>query len=226
MAFLYNFSIGIAELVYVFSIIIAMDLLMVKKKISKRSARKVVHLWLGGLIVFWFLYNSVYAQYLFIIPVLIFIGIMLYPLMRHGRASVRILNFVKMDDLYEVVYGPLIFMLMFILFTFIAFKSIAGIAALCAVVFGDGIATIAGKYACNHYMKGKKSIEGSAGFFIASLLSIYAFISVLFPGSFTLFVARVTVLASLVGAIVEGITPGNFDNLTVPLAVWLVFLLV
>ena len=130
-----------------------------------------------------------------------------------------------MGNLYEVMYGPLIFMLMFIIFTIVAFRSIAGVAALCAVVFGDGVAPIAGRYACNHYLKGKKSIEGSIGFFMASLISIFVFVSVFFPGGFTVRISRITVLASVVGAVVEGITPGNFDNLTVPIAVWLIFLL-
>ncbi len=226
MAFLYNFSIGVAELVYVFSIVIAMDFLMVRKRVSRWTARKIIHLWMGGLIFFWFLFNSQYARELFIIPLIAFIAVMLYPLLRKGKASFRMLNFVKMENIYEVVYGPLIFILIFVLFTFIAFRSLAGVAALCAVVFGDGAAPLAGKFGHGFYMKKRKSVEGSAGFFIASLLSIYAFTSILFPGAFTVRVSRFAVLASLVGAIVEGVTPGNFDNLTVPIAVFLIFLLV
>lgn len=224
MALLYNISIEMAEIVYIFAMAIAMDILIARRKVSKSTARKAIHLWMGGLIVFWFLFSTQYAQLLFIIPIAIFIAVMLSALYKRGPHT-RIIKFVKTGNLYEIMYGPLIFMTMFILFTIIAFRSIAGVAALCAVVFGDGIAPISGKFACNHYRNGKKSIEGSVAFFMASLISTFIFVSLLFPGSFTVRISRITVLASVAGAVVEGITPGNFDNLTVPIAVWLIFLL-
>lgn len=226
MPILYNILIGVAEIVYIFAITAAMDALVERKRISRGAARKVIHLWMGGLILFWFLFNSQYAQLLFSIPLLIFIAVMLSALSKRGPHTNKVLKFVRMDNLYEVMYGPLIFMVMFIFFTAFAFKSVAGVAALCAVVFGDGIAPIAGKYACVHYANGKKSVEGSMAFFIASLLSIFVFITILFPGGFTLRVARVTVLASVIGAIAEGVTPSRFDNLSVPILVWFIFLFV
>jgi phytol kinase len=224
MALLYNILIEIAEIVYIFAIAIAMDILVERQKISNSTARKAIHLWMGGLIVFWFLFSTQYAQLLFIIPIAIFISIMLSALYKRGPHT-KIIKFVKMDNLYEIIYGPLIFMTMFIVFTIIAFRSIAGVAALCAVVFGDGVAPIAGKYACNHYHNGKKSVEGSLAFFIASLISTFVFVSLLLPGGFTVRISKITVLASVAGAVVEGITPGNFDNLAIPIAVWLIFLL-
>ncbi len=225
MLVLYNLAIVVAEVLYIFSITLVMDALVERKRISGSIARKVIHLWMGGLIIFWFLFNSQYAQLLFSIPVLIFVAVMLSALSGKG-AHKKVLKFARMDNLYEVVYGPLIFMAMFVLFTAFAFRSIAGVAALCAMVFGDGIAPIAGKYACVHYANGLKSLEGSAAFFIASLVSIYALTSILIPGGFTLRVSRVAVLASAIGAIAEGVTPGKLDNLMVPILVWLTFLLV
>lgn len=226
MPILYNVLVGIAEIVYIFAITIVMDVLIERKRLSKSAARKIIHLWMGGLIVFWFLFNSQYAQLLFSIPILIFIAVMLSAFSGHSLFKKKVLKFAHMGNISEIVYGPLIFMAMFIFFTIFAFRSVAGVAALCAVIFGDGIAPIAGKYACVHYANGRKSVEGSIAFFIASLLSIFAFTAILLPGSFTLRIARIAVLASLIGAIAEGVTPGKFDNLTVPILVWLVFLFV
>ena len=61
MALLYNISIEIAELIYVFAITIAMDVLVERRRIPKSTARKVIHLWMGGLIAFWFLFSTQYA---------------------------------------------------------------------------------------------------------------------------------------------------------------------
>ena len=226
MPILYNAIVGIGELVYIFAITIAMDALASRKLISNATARKVIHLWMGGLIVFWFLFSSQYAQLIFSIPILIFIIVMLSAISGRGPHAPKVLQFALADDPHEIAYGPLIFMAMFIFFTVFAFKSVAGIAALCVVVFGDGIAPIAGKHACVHYANKRKSAEGSIGFFIASLLSIFIFTTILVPGSFTVRVSRIAVLASVIGTIAEGVTPGKFDNLTVPILVWLIFLLV
>ena len=164
-------------------------------------------------------------QLIFSIPILIFIIVMLSAMFGRGPHAPKVLQFARAGDPHEIAYGPLIFMTMFIFFTIFAFKSVAGIAALCVVVFGDGIASIAGKHACVHYANKRKSVEGSIGFFITSLLSIFIFTTILIPGSFTVRVSRIAVLASVIGTIAEGVTPGKFDNLTVPILVWLIFLL-
>ncbi len=226
MPILYNTVVGIGELIYIFAITIAMDSLVKHKRISNGTARKVIHLWMGGLIVFWFLFSSQYAQLIFSIPVLVFIIVMLSAMFNRGPHVPKVLQFARAENSKDVAYGPLIFMVIFIFFTIFAFRSVAGVAALCAVVFGDGVAPIAGKYACVHYANGRKSVEGSIGFFMASLISIFIFTVILIPGSFTIQVSRIAVLASIIGAITEGVTPGKFDNLTVPLLVWFIFLFV
>ncbi len=226
MAVPYNAIIGIGELVYIFAIAVAMDVLVSKRRISESAARKVIHLWMGGLIVFWFLPTGQYAKVIFSIPILAFVAVMLTALPKRAPHATKVFRFARERSRTDVIYGPLILMAMLIFFTVFSFRSIAGVAAICAVSFGDGIAPIAGKYACAKYANGKKSIEGSLAFFVASLFSIFIFTSILLPGSFTVRVSRIAVLASAVGAVAEGITPGKFDNLTVSILVWLIFLLV
>ncbi|HUC38789.1 MAG TPA: hypothetical protein VL944_01525 [Candidatus Acidoferrum sp.] len=225
MAFIYNISIEILELIYIFSIALAMDLLVERKRVSKGTARKIIHLWMGGLIVFWFLFNSSYAQLLFAVPPLAFIGAMLSGIPKGSKYFDKVLKFAKMNDIYEVVYGPLIFVSMFVVFTLIAFRSFIGVAALCAMVFGDGIAPIVGKYARNRRPSIKKTFEGSVALFFGSLISIYVFLSVFFPASNINFLF-VAASASAVAMLVEVATPGNYDNLTVPLSVWVILLAV
>ncbi len=223
MSLLYNIGIGAAELVYVFAIIISMNYLVGIGKISKSTSRKVVHLWLGGLILFWFLFNSSIAQWLFTIPIFITIVLLLFGTIAGGGYKQRMMRFTRSGDAKEVLFGPLIFLLIFILFTFVAFKTPGGVAALCAMTFGDGIAPIAGKYAKYKYFDGRKSIEGSLALFIGTLFSIFVMFIVFFPNlsSLLLFIA---IIASLVATLVEAFTPSKYDNLTVPIATWLVFL--
>ncbi len=226
MAALYNAIVGIGELVYIFAIAVAMDALVSKGKISGSIARKVTHLWMGGLVVFWFLPTGQYAKVIFSIPILAFVAVMLTALQKRAPHAEKVFRFARERSRIDVMYGPLILMAVLVFFTIFSFRSIAGVAAICAMAFGDGIAPIAGKYACAKYANGKKSIEGSLAFFVASLLSIFIFTSILLPGSFTVRVSRIAVLASAVGAVAEGVTPGKFDNLTVPIIVWIIFLLV
>ncbi len=223
MSLLYNIVIEIAELAYVFFIVILMNHLAGAGKISQKTGRKIIHIWFGGLIPFWFLFNSGVSRLLFIIPILVSIALLLYGTFAEGKHRQRMMRFTRGGDAREALFGPLILMLVFVFFTFVAFKTFGGVAALCAMTFGDGVAPIVGRYARHKYFDGKKSVEGSLAMFIGTLFSIFVMFIVLFPGLnySLLFVA---IVASLAATIVEALTPSKYDNLTVSMAAWLVFL--
>ena len=222
MTLLYNIGIAILEMAYAFSIAVAMDALMVRGKVSNEISRKVIHLWMGGLIVFWFLYTAQYGEYLFLVTPLIWVGIMLHSMSPKSHYKATVKRFTRRNNINEVVYGPLIFFMMFIVVTIIAFRSLGGVAALCAMVFGDGVAPLVGRHANKHYLGGKKSIEGSIAVFAASFLSTVAVFAYLFPAApAKLFYAAAA--TSVVAALVEALTPRNYDNLTVPIFVLAAF---
>lgn len=219
----YNLVIALAELAYLGLIVLIMDRFVGLGRISKSSARKIVHLWLGGLIPFWFLFKPGYARFAFAMPIIVAMALLLLGIFVEWKGRTRILSFEMSGSVREVLFGPFMFMIMFLFLTFVAFKTFGGVAALCAMCFGDGIAPFIGAKAKYKYLKGNKSVEGSLGFFIVTLASIFVMFLVFFNGTDPLLLLA-AVPAAIFGTIAEALTPGRFDNISVPMVVWLVFL--
>jgi dolichol kinase len=219
---LYNLIISVSELVYTFSIAALMSMLIKKGKVAQLTSRKIIHLWLGGLIVFWFLYKPAYGMEYFLVTPLAWIAIMLYAFFSRSNHADLVKVFARRNDINEVIFGPLLFISMFVIFTIVAFRSLAGVAALSAMVFGDGVAPIIGAHAKKHHFNNKKSVVGSISVFIAALISISIFGVVFFTGLGTKFYI-IAALVSAIAAVAEAITPQNYDNLTVPVAVYISF---
>ena len=222
MTLLYNAAVAVLELVYAFSIAFAMDALIRKRMVSQRTSRKIIHLWMGGLIAFWFIYAAPYAQLFFIITPVAWIAVMLYALGGGSRYHEIVKRFARENDIMEVMHGPLLLLLMLIIFTLAAFMTAGGVAALAALTFGDGVAPLVGKRAKRWYFRGRKSIEGSAAVFAASLFSMLVIFAAFLPASFARLI-YVAAVASVAAAIIEALTPRDYDNLTVPVFVWLIF---
>ncbi|MGC9011249.1 MAG: diacylglycerol/polyprenol kinase family protein [Candidatus Micrarchaeia archaeon] len=221
---IYNSIIAVVELVYTLFIVRLTDILVKRKKLSQDMSRKIVHLWAGGLVFFWFLYAAPYAQYFFIITPLIWVILLLYTGLFKGADDPNVRSMTRNNDPHELLYGPLFFVIMMIVFTFLSFKTVAGVAALSAMGFGDGVAPIIGKFSKIKYMHGRKSLEGSISVFLATLLGIFT-ILLLFNSSLNFAMSQQNILllaaAALIGTIVEAVTPSNYDNITVPIIVWL-----
>ena len=141
----------------------------------------------------------------------------------HGK---HIRKFAREYDLKEAVYGPLLLFLVLILITAIGFRTLIGIAAICAMCFGDGIAPFAGRYAKIKFKFNGKSIEGALAVFAGTLISallILLFFSryIVLPHAYSSLLLPFLIIAALVAAIVEFVTPNKYDNLTVPLSVFI-----
>lgn len=226
-ALLYNSIIAVVELVYTLFIVRLTDLLVKKGRLSQDMSRKIVHLWAAGLLFFWFFYAAPYAQYFFITTPLIWVLLLLYTGLFKGPDDPNVRSMTRKSDPHELLFGPLFFVLMMIIFTFISFKTIPGVVALSAMGFGDGLAPIIGKYSKLKYFKGRKSIEGSFSVFIATILgalAIFALFNSTLNFQFNAYNIEVLVAAALIGTVVEAVTPSNYDNITVPIIVWLFLL--
>jgi len=224
----YNSAIAIVEIIYTFFIIGVTNVAVKRKRMSQDMSRKIVHLWAGGLLFFWFFYAAPYARYFFIITPLIWMVMLVLTALTKGPDDPNVRSMTRNSDPKELLYGPLFFVIMLILFTFVSFKTIAGVTAIAAMGFGDGVAPIVGKYSKTKYMKGRKSIGGSVSVFLATVLGVFVILA-LFNGtiSFTLNTTGVLLLlaAALIATIVEAVTPSNYDNITVPVVVWMFLLL-
>jgi len=116
-----------------------------------------------------------------------------------------------------------------VLALFFASKPYVIAAGILPMAYGDSVASLVGeRFGRRHYkLVAVKSLEGSAAMFLASFssftLSLF-FFSTLYPFS-ALEKILSALAACVVGALVEGLSPMGFDNLTVPALSVLTFLL-
>jgi len=100
-----------------------------------------------------------------------------------------------------------------------------GAAGVFCLAFGDGIGGWIGRMYGRHRYKvpwaKEKSVEGSLGVFLTSLIFIYI-ASMMFPPVFS---PVKIIIGALVATILEGFSPAHSDNLFVPLGVAFALLL-
>jgi dolichol kinase len=115
-------------------------------------------------------------------------------------------------DIGRFVTGPVTLGLGALL-ALLLFPSPAAAIAIYALAFGDGFASLVGMFFGSNrpaFLRGK-SVEGSLACFTAVLISAYGVSGNL----------RVAVLSGLTAMIVEAFSIGDYDNLTLPIAVGL-----
>ncbi len=220
----YNIIIFGFEILYSISISLTINLLVKRGKLTNINGRKLFHILMGGLILFWFFYQTVYAKVLFSLVPLGFISLILIAALGKAPHKGSIARLTRSGNIKEATKGPLLFFLMLVLITTVGFKSIAGLTSLCAMAFGDGIAPFLGKNA-KHKMPNGKSIEGAFGVFIGSLLSSFIIYALFFEGT-AVSAYIMLIIAATAASIIEFFTPSNYDNRTVPLSVFMLLYII
>ncbi|NTU97549.1 MAG: phosphatidate cytidylyltransferase, partial [Chlorobiaceae bacterium] len=84
--------------------------------------------------------------------------------------------------------------------------------------WGDGLAPVIGTRfgKMKYHILSDKSIEGSLAFFVGSVAAGLFFVKLILPESFD---PLQIIVVSLIATVVEGVSPKEVDNLTIPLAV-------
>ena len=147
------------------------------------------------------------------------------------EADVRTMS--RSGDRRELLRGPLLYGVVFVVATAIWFRELPASVALLALCFGDGTADIFGRrwgdYFPGHLPWSKrKSWVGSAAFFafsfVACLIGSAAFFRAGWSARPAIELALPLMIASLVGALVESAPYKDVDNILVPFAVANVFI--
>ncbi len=117
---------------------------------------------------------------------------------------------------------PLLATFYLLLSTFLALVLLGvpyAIFGLLAISFGDAAATLVGKLAGKHRISynQEKSIEGWIGFFVATSLSIFIFLTIM-PEYAIFSPLAIALIAGTIGAFIETIPTVN-DNTIIPLGV-------
>ncbi|HEC96154.1 MAG TPA: hypothetical protein ENI59_00555 [Euryarchaeota archaeon] len=220
--YLYNGLIAIAQFLYTIFIVLVTDALVKRKVISQSLSRKIVHMWAGGMVLFWPLYTGNTAPCFFCITPGIWICLLLYVATTKGPDDPTVRSMTRSGDPKELLRGVLYFPLMTIILTLIFWRSeslgpeqFPALAGIVAVGFGDGIAPILGQYSKKHFeiWKGtKKSFLGSLGMFLGSFIGILVFTPIVLG-----YVPKIThiLIISILATLVEFFSPKDVDNLLI-----------
>lgn len=210
------------------------DYFAVKGLISKKLSRKIIHIGTGPIFVLcWLLFpEDPLSRYLAaIIPLLITVQFFLIGVgVIKDQASVDAMS--RTGDPKEILKGPFFYGVVFVLLTIFFWReSPIGIVALMILCGGDGFADIIGRRVPSVALKWSpgKSIAGSIAMFLGGLIfsSIlififirFGFLNIIFWESFLKIL-----LLSILATIIESLPVRDWDNVTVPVIVVLVGLI-
>lgn len=199
------------------------NLLTDKKIIGKSFSRKVIHIGTGPIFVLcWMLFpEKAISKYLAaLVPFLIVLQLFLVG---KGKMEDRtsILAMARSGEKAELLRGPFIYGIVFVLITIFFWKSIHAVVALMILCGGDGIADIVGRRVKSPGLPWTKSktVAGSIAMFLGGFLltlGVLAFVIISFQLTASIRSVILPLLAiSFLATLVESITPSDWDNLTV-----------
>lgn len=202
-----------------------MDFVAHRGWISSRLSRKIIHIGTGPIFVLcWLLFdNQPSGRFLAaLIPLAITIQFLMVGVgWIKDEASVTAMS--RSGDRKEILRGPLIYGIVFVLITLFFWKNPIGIAALMILCGGDGIADIVGVRIASPRIPWapNKTIAGSLALFVGgsllSMLILGAFSQAgVLPHTLLAYIPGILVI-SFCAMLVESLPFKDIDNFTVPL---------
>ena len=211
-------------LVITVSFLRLMDVIANRGWMDGKLSRKLIHIGTGPIFVLcWLMFSdATISRWLAaLIPLLVTIQFALVGLgIIRDEASVQAMS--RTGDRHEILRGPLLYGIMFVLLTIVYWKdSPIGIAALMMMCGGDGIADIIGRRIKSPKLawSREKSFAGLVSVFVGGLLMTLFVVAVyigmgVFAAPLAAYLLPITLIA-LGGTLVESLPFRDIDNITV-----------
>lgn len=201
--------------------------------------RKFIHIMIGNIVFLWWIFQDEFIMaFLAAAP---FIPILMYSSLKgHSikeRNEHRTIRAALADaSLNGHKFGLVYYAISWTILAFLLFdhRLIASIAIV-SMAYGDGMGGVIGRKFGKRRLLGKKTLEGSSAVFVftaIAILVVIAFYGLLssigwFPVHYVPLTMALTIalLTGIYVSFVELITPGEFDNLVIPLSVGIILLL-
>lgn len=224
------FSLGDAAglvLVYTYvGIVISMTAWLIKRR-PDIDRRKAIHILVGNIVFLWWIFDDRWVMGL--LAALPFVFLLLA--IAHRSAPKRLNgSFLEEATVQGHKYGLVYYAVSWTVLAILLFddRMVAGIA-IASMSFGDGVGGLVGKKFGRTGLYRGKTVEGTVTVFLGTVLStlavmaFYSFLSGYVPqlGVPALAPLTAVAVASLTGAfvaVVELFSPGEYDNLIVPLS--------
>jgi dolichol kinase len=211
------------------------DLIKKKGLASQYFTRKLIHLALAPIFLFtFFLYSGEWFSpwIAVIIPVIYLIAILLIN-MDIIKISQLTTTMSRSGDPRELLRGIAYYLIVVIIVCIVGWSSYPllswysplAIFVISILAVGDGLADIIGRKIDRYKFKifAEKSIPGSVAMFVSSIFACLAFLTVF--GYDVVSMIFLTIIIVGITTIVEALSPGDLDNLTVPLTTFIVFII-
>lgn len=210
----------IASFVYVQAVIASTSFLVSQDFISPFTSRKLVHIAAGCWICSWPLYDLSDETWMLnaSMPVIMSLKLFYKGAVLRDRNDPDVISMSRTGDPAELLYGPLQFTFVMAYLGFCKFMQPEAAYIMAALGIGDGIAPLVGynfgtKFFTN-YFGATKTAEGSASVAIGTYAGIHLFFLAMGMDGFDDHLARV---CAAIAAIVEAMSPANYDNLGISL---------
>lgn len=217
-----NVLVTVLTFIYVFSLVALMNLLVSRYRFPQDLSRKISHIGAGTLIAFWPLYNGGtgghWTVYLNVSIFVLWIVLLTLKGFTADENDEAVKTMTRTGDRHELLRGPLYFVIVGTICGTLYFGTFAGVMAMAALGWGDGLAPMIGtRFGRMKYkVLSEKSLEGSLTVFIASALAGIFFVWLIVPAALN--PGRI-ILLSLIAAVAEGLSPKDWDNFLIPVAV-------
>lgn len=201
------------------------DWLKKNEIVSTTVTRKMIHIWAAPIYtICWLLYSDQwFAPYVsLIVP-----GIFALQFILIGIGKMENEPFVqsmcRTGDPKELLKGTLYYAIFMMVGAILFWKNPVAIVMFFTLAFGDGLADVVGRSInrMKFEILAPKSVPGTLAMFLASLIASYIGL-IIFEIDIDIFLT-VTIIAVLVATIVEVVSPKETDNITIPLAIIVVF---
>lgn len=219
---------NIAGLVMIYCLISFVLLLCLHhlKKNPDANIRKIIHISIGNFVFIWWLFTEWWIMVVFfVIP---FALILYKAILTSDRSSIIGTATNEGSGTGLLFYALAIGVLVCLFFNHFVAASIG----IVAMTYGDSMGSIIGKRYGKHKIFHNKSVEGSLAVF--AFTTIMAFVIIVFysflisnglysnsSASAIIPTWSVCIIAGIVATLLEMLTPGDYDNLTVPICVTL-----
>ncbi|MEM2080958.1 MAG: phosphatidate cytidylyltransferase [Candidatus Bathyarchaeia archaeon] len=218
--------------IYVLIIIVFSGKMADNRLISRKSARKFLHVMIGNLpfIIPFFTYNSFPLNFPFLVAapfvLVTFFATPHSPSKRFYEKMKGLTGITEEGHQFGLVFYAVSYTILALFFSSKPYIVAAGVLPM---AYGDASAALVGeKYGKRSYrIFAAKSLEGSVAMFFASFISLAVsllFFSILYPFSIVN-VLQAALAVAFVAALAESLSPLGFDNITVPLLSALTFLI-
>lgn len=211
--------------VYGYVVLIVLISRYVKSRSESGIHRKLIHILIGNIVFFWWMFDSPYVMAFLAAAPFVPLLLLVSPLSPVHRLRGSFLGETSGEShgLGLVFYAISWTILAFFLFD----DRIVASVAIVAMSYGDGFGGLFGSRFGRRRIFGNKTVEGTFAVFIATLVATIAvvlFYQFLFDsglfGSVTISLLEAVGMALFTGvfvALIELITPGEVDNLVIPL---------